>query len=334
MACSSAFLRPTIRTSRSSTFARYKRSTVLRRLVRRMQVHRLDSLEEYYQLFRENPEEMPAGRGGKPSRRAATTAGLCLRSRCQCPRHGTQRALPPGDISRRVWLKINGKAFFDKADKPIRLVSTVQDVSAAKAAEARQNLLLAELSHRVKNMLCVVQSLARQTLRDRADEAALDAFDARLRALAGAHELLITSEWTGADLADLIRHQITSSLGDGASQIKARGPAGSLPPQLATAFGLLLHELATNALKLGSLTSPKGTVEVTWELSAAKRGPQVLHLHWEERGGPRVQQPESKGFGSYLIDHGLPEASVERDFRPTGLVCSIDVRVAGTEASA
>jgi len=229
---------------------------------------------------------------------------------------------------------MNGKAFFEgngKERRVTRLVNAVQDVTSRKQWELSQKLLLGELSHRVKNMLSVVRGMARQTLRSSADEQALASFEGRLHALGAAHDLLMASNWAGADLAELIRLQLEPHVGRNAGRLATSGPPVSLPPQLATSFGILLHELATNALKYGALSNSNGGVQLSWSLSSDGGTPR-LRFRWEERDGPQVAKPVAKGFGSYLVENGLNDATVERDFPPTGLVCTIEVPIKGTVA--
>jgi two-component system CheB/CheR fusion protein len=242
------------------------------------------------------------------------------------------RVRSPGRSEER-WIRMHGKAFFEgngQAIKAVRLVNTVQDVSSRKLWEINQKLLLGELSHRVKNMLSIVQAMARQTFRGSgAPEQTLQSFEARLRSLSGAHELLIASDWKGADLATLVDQQLDSHLGSNSKQLIAEGPNVRLAPQLAVPFAMMVHELATNALKYGALSNARGSVSLTWSVSG-RDGKQFLRVRWQEKGGPRVSKPPNSGFGSYLIEHGLPEATVRREFEPAGLVCTIEVPLTGT----
>ena len=226
-----------------------------------------------------------------------------------------------------LWVRMTGKAFFETLNGnivPVRLVSTAQDVSDIKLWESHQRLLLAELAHRVKNMLSVVQAMARKTLRGLAEDQALKTFEARLLALSAAHELLTENDWRGADLATLVQKQVLPHLGGNENQIQFVGPKINLPASMATPFGLLIHELATNAVKYGSLREQSGSVKVDWDRSW-KDGTAVLNFRWEEKDGPTVNKPERVGFGSFVIEHGLPEASIHREFLPTGLVCTIEL---------
>jgi two-component system CheB/CheR fusion protein len=231
----------------------------------------------------------------------------------------------PGD---ERWIKANGKAFFSGAGsgrQAERLVATIQDITDHKAWEASQRLLLNELSHRVKNTLAVVQAMARQTMRQAKNpKSALVAFEGRLNALSRSHDLLVTHNWRGAELSTLIRSQIGGQVTEDHDRVTLDGPSLILPAHLATPFGLLFHELATNASKHGALTTETGTVRLTWGLHQ-KGEKRVLEVVWSEMGGSRPNAAGKPGFGSYLIEHGLPGAKVTRTYRDDGLVCMIEV---------
>jgi two-component system, chemotaxis family, CheB/CheR fusion protein len=147
---------------------------------------------------------------------------------------------------------------------------------------------------------------------------------ARLQAVGKSHDLLLKSDWNGAELGALAREQLAAHLKEALPRVHLQGPPAQLPPQTATAFGLLLHELATNAAKYGALSTPKGAVTLRWELLDSGAG-RFVKIVWNEKGGPRVQAPSASGFGSYLIQYGLPEARVNREFRPEGVVCTIEL---------
>lgn len=203
-----------------------------------------------------------------------------------------------------------------------------RNVTERKQLELHQQLLLNELTHRVKNMLAVVQVIARQTLRStKSHEEFVQRFQGRLSALAAAHGLLFESAWTGADLAALAREQFKPYLSGNSKQLHMEGPPVVLPPSLATPFSLVLHELATNAAKYGALSGSAGKVALSWTVNSAAQPP-VLKFVWQERGGPRVKQPTSTGFGSLLLDRGIPNARVTRKFRSRGVVCTIELPLA------
>jgi two-component system CheB/CheR fusion protein len=229
------------------------------------------------------------------------------------------------------WFLMRMRPYRTLDDKIEGVVVTFVDVTERQEAEVkwenRQKLLLGELSHRVKNSLAVVQSIVTQSLRGSgASQEAQLSLSSRLLAVAKSHDLLVSHEYNGADLLAIAREQLAGYLGGDAPRVRLEGPPVHLSSDQATPFGLLLNELATNATKYGSLSTPGGRVTVTWELIRADRGRRV-RLVWTEKGGPPVTAPKTKGFGSYLIDQGLSEAHVVRDFRPEGLVCTVELPV-------
>src|SRR5579871_3841908 len=178
-----------------------------------------------------------------------------------------------------------------------------RDITQQKRAQEVQTLLLQELSHRVKNTLATVQSIAHQTLRNA--EHPYDfatAFSGRIQALAKAHTLLTQNTWQGTQMAELVRDQITLGSSDD-ERVSCSGPALLLDPQTALHLALVLHELATNARKYGSLSVPQGRLSVEW--SVESNGTHWGHLHWKERGGPEVLAPSEFGFGTTLIEQSL-----------------------------
>jgi two-component system CheB/CheR fusion protein len=230
------------------------------------------------------------------------------------------------------WYLMRMRPYRTLDDKIEGVVVTFVDVTERQEAEAkwetRQKLLLAELSHRVKNILSVVQSIVTQTLRGSGASAATQtALASRLQAVARSHDLLVKSEWNGADLGAIAREPLAGHLTEEPSRVRLEGPVVHLPSDVAMPFGLLLSELATNAMKYGALSKPGGRVRLRWEVIEGDRG-RRLRLVWTEEGGPPVRPPENTSFGSYLIDHGLPEAQVNRDFRTGGLMCTIELPVA------
>ena len=166
-----------------------------------------------------------------------------------------------------------------------------------------------------------MQAIAQQTLRSAADPAAFQqAFEARLMALAKTHELLTAANWRGAALRDVLLAELGPF---SASQYELKGPDVDLTPAEALAFGLVAHELATNAAKYGALSAGGGCVSVEWRLKDRR-----LSLTWRERGGPPVLQPMRRGFGSRLIERSLQgqlSGEARLDFAAGGLVCQIEL---------
>ena len=200
-----------------------------------------------------------------------------------------------------------------------------RDDDARRAAE-RQQLMINELNHRVKNTLVVVQSLARHSLRE-GDQNGLAQFNDRVYALASAHDLLTRRNWEGADLGELL----AEALKPYASQVRLDGPPLPLAPNAALALAMIFHELATNASKYGALSIETGQVAISWSLG----GHTLLTVEWRERGGPLVRPPERGGFGSRLIAASLKgdlAGSATFDYAPEGLTCVMSI-IAPPQAS-
>jgi two-component system, chemotaxis family, CheB/CheR fusion protein len=209
----------------------------------------------------------------------------------------------------------------------IAVAATARDIAERKQAEVHRTLLLHELSHRVKNALASVQSLAMETLRTAPTiDAFRDNFVARLIALSNTHDLLTRGEWQGAALGDVIEAELAPYQSAGHERWMTRGPNISLTPKMALALGMAFHELATNAAKYGALSVPAGHIEVRWRRVEAASGHR-LHLSWVESGGPVVVTPQRKGFGSRLISDGLAfelDGDVVVEYDAAGIRCTVD----------
>ncbi len=207
----------------------------------------------------------------------------------------------------------------------IGLTCASVDVTERKEGEAHLRLLLRELTHRSKNLLAVIQAMARQTARHTGSvEGFLTQFAARLQALAASHDLLVRESWYGASLSELVRSQLGAYL-DGVSQVSIEGPAIAIKPEAAQNLGLALHELAVNAGKFGALSVPGGRVSITWSRSENPEGGSIV-FDWREQLGPKVRMRRKKGFGSMVIERNLAralDAQVNLEFDPNGLHCHI-----------
>lgn len=197
-----------------------------------------------------------------------------------------------------------------------------RDITAQKQAQLAQTLLLRELNHRTKNLLAVADSIVRQTSRSSPPEEMVDRISRRLHALSVSQDLMIDSEWRGADITNIIQWQLASIIDDHASRIKLTGPLCTLTPRTAQALGLAIFELATNALKFGSLSGKAGTVQILWSIhdNAGKR---EFRMSWQEAGGPPVIQPAHCGFGSTIIERMIARSllgSAKVTYAPAGLI--------------
>ena len=204
------------------------------------------------------------------------------------------------------------------------------DITERKEGEAHLRLLMRELTHRSKNLLAVIQAMARQTARHVGSiDAFLTQFGARLQALATSHDLLVQESWYGVSLSELVRSQLGHYLDRIGTQVSLDGPAVVLKPEAAQSLGLALHELATNAAKYGALSVPGGHVSIRWKRMPATEGHGV-DVCWQEADGPKVKAPKQRGFGSMVIEQNLRrslDAEVTMDFAPAGLHCRIAIPV-------
>ncbi len=203
------------------------------------------------------------------------------------------------------------------------IVGSALDLTERRRDEKRMRLMLRELTHRSKNLLAVIQAMARKTasLSDDMDGFIAD-FSSRLRAMAAAHDLLVSQSWQGADLSELLRASVAQTIAPDARQVRMEGPVLMLAPDTAQNLGLAFHELATNASKYGALASDTGELNVSWTCVD-----EHVRIVWRERGGPPVTQPERRGFGRVLLERlvgATLNGSVTLDFQPEGLVCEIE----------
>lgn len=190
-----------------------------------------------------------------------------------------------------------------------------------READEHLRLMVLELNHRVKNNLATVQAIAIQTLRGTETPAeAREAFLRRITALAAAHDILTREQWDGAGVAE-IAEGVLRALDGAAQRVKLDGPTVKLSPRAALSLSMAFHELGTNALKYGALSRPEGEVRLAWRLDEAS-----LEVDWRERGGPQVEAPGSRGFGSRLLEQGLAtelRGEVRMAFEREGLRCTI-----------
>ena len=221
-----------------------------------------------------------------------------------------------------AWILARGRAAFEDG-RAVRLAGVSLDITARKTAEQRQQLLLDEVDHRAKNTLASVQSIALQTLRHAEHPAAFSAtFIERIHALGRAHELLTEASWQGAALADVVDRTLkVYAPNERGARVALSGPAVRLGPNAAVTLNMAFHELATNAVKYGALSTPDGRVDVDWTVDADAG---TVIIDWRESGGPEVAIPSRRGFGSRLIEQALARemgGEARLSFQPEGLWC-------------
>lgn len=227
-----------------------------------------------------------------------------------------------GDGS-RGWVRFEAAPIRNPSAHVTGVVVTISDIDARKKAESQQRVLMHELSHRVKNILAVVVSITRQTLRNvKTIDAASTALLSRINALASAHDVLMQQQWASADLKALVVGAMRLQDGTG-HQVAIDGPDLRLGPQAALSIALVLHELGTNAVKYGALSCAVGRVDIVWSRAEAEE-PRLV-FQWRESGGPPVSEPEQTGFGSRLIRHSLSSfGAVTMAYAPNGFTLDFE----------
>ena len=224
---------------------------------------------------------------------------------------------PDGEIR---WLFGTAAASADKTGRVVRVSGVTVDITERKRAEERQNLLTREVDHRAKNALALAQSIVRLT-RGESAKSYMQAVEGRIGALARVHTILSLSNWEGAEIGRLVEEEIAPY--SGGDQIELGGAEVKLRPATAQTLTLALHELVTNSAKYGALSTLAGRLNIRWEV----RG-DALQLVWEERGGPPVEKPVSRGFGTRSVIASIETqlgGRAEFDWRAEGLVCCLTV---------
>ena len=224
---------------------------------------------------------------------------------------------PDGDTR---WCVATAAATVDRTGRVIRVSGVTVDITERKRAEERQNLLAREVDHRAKNALALAQSIVRLT-RGENVKAYIRAVEGRINALARVHTVLSLSSWQGAEIGRLVDEELAPySTGD---QIAFGGSEIQLQPATAQTLALALHELVTNSAKYGALSTVSGRISIRWEIEA-----DVLRMVWEERDGPVVEKPASRGFGTRSVITSIESqlgGQAEFDWRSEGLICRLSV---------
>jgi len=249
------------------------------------------------------------------------------------PFHGVEVRLRSERLSDRSFL-LSAGPLYDDSKACVGSIVTLTDITERKHAEEQQAMLVAELNHRVKNILAIVRSVASQTA---GSSASLDgftsAFSGRLKAVALAHDILTETRWIGAGLKELLTAALAPFHSADSRRVTIDGPAILLRADALLPLSMAFHELATNAVKYGALSSEDGRIDITWRLADADR---AVELIWRERDGPKVELGKSSGFGTRLIDRIIAydlDGGSEFDFDPLGLRCTLRFRIRTTPAS-
>jgi PAS domain S-box-containing protein len=221
-----------------------------------------------------------------------------------------------------VWVHKHVSLLRDDRGRPVNAMALVTNVTERKRQEDQISLLMREVNHRSKNMLSLVQAIARQTAAADPDDF-LDRFGKRVEALAANQDLLVKNAWNGADLNELVRSQLGHFEDLIGTRIRLQGPPLFVPASAAQALGMALHELATNAGKYGALCGAGGGVDIAWRIQRGDKGEEFFIMTWREQCAHPVTAPAKRGFGFSVIS-SMAEMSlgarVELDYPATGLI--------------
>jgi two-component sensor histidine kinase len=203
------------------------------------------------------------------------------------------------------------------------------DAAEQKAIEQLQQMVVVELHHRLKNTIATVLAITSQSLRSAETmEEGRRAIESRLLALSRAHDLLLKQNWTSSPLIEVIQRAVEPYAGHAKARFVTEGADFDVVPVGVLAIAMTINELCTNAVKYGALSVDTGRVGITW---AIDEGSQRFRLTWREMNGPTVRMPARRGFGTSLIEHGLPgnlKGKAQLKYEPDGVVCEFDVPLA------
>lgn len=227
----------------------------------------------------------------------------------------------------KKWFDLLVEPLRDGSSQVIGVTTVALDITQRKQSEDQLRVLLRELTHRSKNLLAVIQAIARQTAsRTGSLDTFLDQFGARLVSIGSAHDLLVAGDWTGASLRTLLTNQLGAYGDFVGSRITLTGDDLNLKPDATQNIALAIHELVINAAKYGALSRNEGEVDITWSVEEGEKP--ILRLVWKETGGPAVEQPDLVGFGRMMIERVVGKAldgEVKLDFEPDGVRCAIEI---------
>ncbi len=237
--------------------------------------------------------------------------------------------LPDGGIQ---WISTQWETFADLFGQPIRVLMTNLDITRRKQHEEHITFLLREVSHRSKNLMAVIQAMAKQTARARqSHEEFQTRFAQRLQGIAASQDLLVNQNWQGIEVASLVKAQLQPFADEKSGRLVLSGGSLLLNPEAAQSIGLALHELATNATKYGALSVPRGQVKVSWETSGRSRDAR-FRMRWRERGGLAAAAPDLQnlGFGHTVFKRMIEQAlgaAVELTYSSKGLTWALDAEL-------
>jgi two-component sensor histidine kinase len=232
------------------------------------------------------------------------------------------------------WVLTRTRAVHDKDGNVIQWLGTCTDIHELKLAQEEKQLMLGEMNHRVKNSLAMVHAMVSQTLRqaDNIQDASA-AIQSRISMMARAHDRLVSSNWLDAHISEVVEAAIDPHRSK-THNFVISGPDLRIGSKKSLALTMALHELATNATKYGALNSSEGTVQITWDIQDVD-GQDVFSFKWEEVGGPAVEKPTRKGFGSRMIEQAVAvyfNGEAELEFASEGLKYTLRAAANGVTA--
>ena len=231
-----------------------------------------------------------------------------------------------GDGS-RFWMRIIGEQVTDEAGTVTGAVVATVDIDAEKRLENEQRIMIAELNHRVKNAFTVSQSIVNRILRSvGSDPALIKNIDLRLKAYSAAHSKLVGLDWERVPLAELA-HDILDPIAS--ERCRINGPELVVPARTGLALSMAFYELATNAVKHGSLSQDSGQVDLSWTLTEDFAGEETWQIIWSESGGPPISRPQGEGgFGTFITGRAImmeTRGTVQTDWSADGFVWSLEM---------
>jgi PAS domain S-box-containing protein len=253
---------------------------------------------------------------------------LALKQRVFATGEAASEDMPYHRDGKTHWCNIHVEPWRSRQGVVRSLLGAVSDVTGRKATEQHIRTLLSELAHRSKNLLTVIQVMARRSVSPNVPSTVfVDSFIERLSGLAQSHDLLAREDWRGISMHELVTSQIGHLKTGSAERLLIEGPDMILTPVAAQNLGMAIHELSTNAVKYGALSVAGGHVRISWSLFKDQDEQDRMQLSWVERGGPPVVEPKRRGFGRFVIEAIAARAlsgTVDLRFEPEGVTCNIE----------
>ncbi len=245
------------------------------------------------------------------------------------PSHDVEVRIRRLDNGADRWIAMRGKRV--QVDGVHEIIGTARDITESKLHDSQVHLLMREVTHRSKNLLAIIQAMARRTVKHSLTASDFEErFSARLRGLAFSHEILASQDWRGASLQELVTGHLSQILEHHADRIRISGPVVFIRPEAAQNLGLALNELSTNTAKFGALAHAWGAVSFEWQVDADESGPRWLRFTWRETGEREIEPPVRKGFGHEVMERVVARALdgiVQTTYPATGFEWSLRIPV-------